>query len=130
MTHEIDDLLAEVIRLSRQIEAAPPDDPATARLVERREELRTAAREAALDRRHPASVDAEIERIEHRLAEIEGMLISKGYSEKHIGKAIQDPGAYSHVINTLIGDEHHDEVVDLRARLSELRTWRSEESRP
>lgn len=122
MNDDIDALLTEVQELSARIDAGPADDPATDELVLRRDELRRIAHHAALDRRHPKSVETEIERLEQRLSEIAAMLITKGYSEKYVGKTIQDPGAYSHTINELIGQEHRKEVADITERLTELRS--------
>ena len=59
--------------------------------------------------------------IERRLGEIDGMLITKGYSEKHLSRTIQDPGAYAHSINRLLGEEYGSEVEALEIRLAELR---------
>ena len=62
--------------------------------------------------------------LEQRLDDISGMLITKGYNEKHLGNTIQDPGAYSNVINRLIATEHADEVREIDAKLSALRSAR------
>ena len=73
------------------------------------------------------SIDTEIAMLEARLDEINEMLIAKGYNEKHLGRTIQDPGAYSRTINYMIATEHAEEVTAIDARLSELRSVRDDE---
>ena len=121
MTSEAD----EILDRSREIRATLSDPNLGAddrrALEEELTELRNRAQRVSAKRRHPDSVAAEIDMIEARLAEIDQMTITKGYSEKHLSRTVQDPGAYRYVINDLIEQEHADEVEHLASRLAELR---------
>ena len=121
MTSEADDILGR----SREIRSALNDPHLGANdrraLETELTELRDRARRVAAERRHPDSVAAEVDMIEARLAEIEQMSITKGYSEKHLSRTVQDPGAYRYAINDLIEQEHAEEVEYLTSRLAELR---------
>lgn len=125
-TTDIDDILNLAQALSAELAALPADDPNRPRIEKRRSQLRTQARELALQHRHPLSIENEIAMLEQRLEDITKMLISKGYNEKHLGNTIQDPGAYSNVINRLIATEHEVEVREIDARLAELRQARGD----
>lgn len=121
MPHDdIDAILNDVKRISALLE-----DDLTARerqrLESQREDLRSDARTLAAQKRHPASIEAEIEMLEARELEINEMLIGKGYAEKWMKQSIQDPGAYSHNINKDIADDHAAELNDIRRRLDELK---------
>ena len=116
-----DELLAEAKRLSDELAAMPPNDPRRTTIEDHRAELRSQARELALERRHPVSIQNEITMLEARLDQIARMLIPKGYNEKHLGRTVQDPGAYSRVINRTIAEEHAEEVREIEARLALLR---------
>jgi septal ring factor EnvC (AmiA/AmiB activator) len=121
VTQGIDELLSEIRDLSRRLEDETLDGAERDRLTARRERLREDARTLADGGRHPASVEAEIALLEHRLAEIEAARIEEGWSEKHMRRTIQDPGAYRHAINRLIDEEHRDEVATITERLVRLR---------
>ena len=120
-SHDPDAILAGARDLAQRI-AGEPDPVRRAALIAERDELRAAAMAAADDRRHPTSVEREIDMLEARLGEIEAMAIDKGYSEKHLGRTIQDPGAYRHAINRLLEDHHRTEVEAIERRLARLRT--------
>lgn len=122
MTQTPDELLAEIRRLGEQIQAAPASSAHHRRLVERRDALRSEAARRADALRHPESVRTEIAAIEDRLRAINDELIDAGYNEKHLGRTIQDPGAYRHAINRRIAEEHASEVEELTVRLEQLRT--------
>ncbi|MGI9585327.1 MAG: hypothetical protein ACR2N7_07020 [Acidimicrobiia bacterium] len=122
MEDSVDTILRSVRELSASINGLPEDDPKRERLVRERESLREQAAAMADQHRHPVSVENEISMIEQRLAEIDAMTITKGYSEKHLKHTIQDPGAYSHNINKLLAEEHKAEVAELEDRLAHLRT--------
>lgn len=122
MTQTIDELLDEIRRLSAAITAAGDRRAERDDLVDRREALRAEAARRSDTYRHPESVRTEVERIEARLGELEDELIGAGYSEKHLQATIQDPGAYRHVINRTIADNHAEEVDELRQRLDRLRS--------
>lgn len=117
----IDDILNESRTLSAELASLSPDDPRRSALEQRQSELRSQAMDLSLERRHPVSIRNEIAMLEARLNEISGMLIPKGYNEKHLGRTVQDPGAYSRVINRSIAEEHAQEVRDIETRLALLR---------
>lgn len=122
MTRSIDEILDEIRRLSASIDAPATSASDRKRLEARRTELRDEAAAMAARFRHPDSVRTEIELIEHRLAELDAMLIGAGYSEKHLHRTVQDPGAYRYAINRQIEDNHSAEIAELRARLEHLRS--------
>lgn len=122
MASEIDELLSTISALSDRIDGLGVDDVERARLEGRRDELRSRAKFLADERRHPASIVAEIDMLERRLVEINQLFISKGYAEKHLPYTVQDPGAYSHTINRLLEEEHQDEIAEIRLRLDHLRS--------
>lgn len=126
-TTDIDEILNQAKSVSAELDSLPADDPRRPRLEKRQTQLRTRAQELSLERRHPVSIDTEIAMLEARLDEISEMLISKGYNEKHLGRTIQDSGAYSRTINYMIATEHAEEVTAIDARLTELRNVRSDE---
>jgi len=120
----IDELFATITEINEQIAAA---DPETARrLTVQRDHLRDRARDMADTRRHPESVAREIEELERRLAAIEALPITQGYSEKYLKTTVQDPGAYAFDINRRIAAEHADDVEEITARLARLRIIASE----
>jgi septal ring factor EnvC (AmiA/AmiB activator) len=118
---QIDELLAEIRDLSRRLDDTSLDRAERERIEGRRDELRKAARTLEDERRHPASVAAEIALLEDRLAQIEASRIDAAWSEKHMHRTIQDPGAYRHAINRAIDEEHRDEVAAINERLARLR---------
>ncbi|MFO7699051.1 MAG: hypothetical protein R6W79_00395 [Acidimicrobiia bacterium] len=122
MTSQIDDLLEEITRISAQIDDLPPGSQRAESLIAERTKLRLRARDMADALRHPQSVRTEIEMLEERRSEIAGMGITKGFSEKRLGRTIQDPGAYSHDINRRIEAEHAAEVDEISERLTHLRS--------
>lgn len=122
MTSQIDDLLEEITRISAQIDDLPPGSQSAESLIAERTKLRLRARDMADALRHPQSVRTEIEMLEERRSEIAGMGITKGFSEKRLGRTIQDPGAYSHDINRRIEAEHAAEVDEISERLTHLRS--------
>ena len=120
----IDELFATITEINERIAIA---DPETARrLTAERDQLRDRARDMADARRHPESVAREIEELERRLAAIETLPITQGYSEKHLKTTLQDPGAYAHDINRRIAAEHAEDVDEITARLARLRIIASE----
>jgi septal ring factor EnvC (AmiA/AmiB activator) len=121
MTRSIDDIYTAIVSLSEEIANLPPDDPRRRRLEQEREQIRSEAAAVAIKGRHPRSVELEIEAIEQRLGQIDALLITEGYMEKRAGKNIQDPGAYSIMINRLLEGQHADEVEKLTAQLALLR---------
>jgi len=121
MARSIDDIYTTIIFLSERIANMSPDDPARARLEREREEVRSRAAAIASKGRHPKSVELQVEAIKQRLEEIDALLIKEGYMERHIGKAVQDPSAYSTNINRLLTQRHAEEVRSLTEQLERLR---------
>jgi len=121
MTRSIDDIYAEIVSLSQQIARLGADDPERPKLERERERVRSQAAAIATAGRHPKSVELEIEAIEQRLAQIDALPITEGYMERRAGKNIQDPGAYSIVINRLLTQQHAQEVESLTEQLARLR---------
>lgn len=122
MPETIDELLAEIRDLARRIEQLDASDPARQKLEAQRTDLRETARHIADATRHPAAIATHIEALEARLREIEQLLIKQGFTERRVGKAIQDPGAYSHNINKAIAEDHAAEVRSINEQLTRLRS--------
>jgi hypothetical protein len=106
--------------LSLQLAAMAEDDPRRAKLVRKRDRLRSEAQDRANSARHPLSVEAEVSMLLARLAEIDDLFVSKGYAEKHLTKGFSDPGAYSATINRRIAEDHAQEIDAIEQRLSVL----------
>ena len=121
MPDPIDELLTEILSISTQLRSLEPDSAEAIRLDERKEELRDLAKQTADAGRHPESVATQIESLEQRLAQINGMLITQGFAERRQGKVIQDPGAYSHNINKAIEADHAAEVDSINKQLARLK---------
>lgn len=121
MRSEADEIYEQANAITEALADPSLDETERLTLERERENLRSQARDIASATRHPRSIETEIAMIEERLATIEGMRISKGYSEKHLARTIQDPGAYRHTINRLLDEEHEAEVRSLEERLTRLR---------
>jgi hypothetical protein len=106
--------------LSLQLAAMAADDPRRAKLIRKRDRLRSEAQDRANSARHPLSVEAEVSMLLARLAEIDDLFVSKGYAEKHLTKGFSDPGAYSATINRRIAEDHAQEIDAIEQRLSVL----------
>ncbi len=122
MPDSIDELLSEIRSLSSQLRGLDSESAEALRLEARKQELRELAQRTADAGRHPESVATQIESLEQRLAQIDGMLITKGFSERRQGKVIQDPGAYSHNINKAIEADHASEVESIKTQLARLKS--------
>lgn len=122
MADSIDDLLAEIQSISRELESDDLTTKQRQRLIDRKDGLQAEARRIALEGRHPVSVDNQIESLERRRAHINDQFIKPGYSEKRGGKNIQDPGAYSHNINKMLLDKYQEELDEIERQLSLLRS--------
>ena len=121
MPESIDELLATIRSLTERIDQLDADDRKRTQLELKREKLRETARDAADASRHPEDVTRQIEALEHRLAEINQLLIKQGYTERRVGRTIQDPSAYSANINRAIEADHVEEVRSIKAQLVRLR---------
>lgn len=130
MNETIDDLLAEI----RTVSNALDDETLTAkqrnRLEHQRDNLRRRAQELSLAGRHPQSVELQIESLERRRKEIESLFIKKGWSEKRLGRTIQDPSAYSHTINQQLAAKYGPELADIEEQLGALRGDRGDTREP
>ncbi len=122
MSDDVDVLFAQIRSLAEQIDRLPPSDSNRRRLEADRDQLRQRASRIADAGRHPQSVARQIDALEARESEIEALFIKKGYSERSLTKKIQDPGAYSHTINALLGVEYGPELATIRVQLERLRS--------
>ncbi len=120
MKPTIDHMFNQAQSLSLQLAAMAEDDPRRAKLVRKRDRLRSEAQDRANSARHPLSVEAEVSMLLARLAEIDDLFVSKGYAEKHLTKGFSDPGAYSATINRRIAEDHAQEIDAIEQRLSVL----------
>ena len=123
MPSDIDEIFSQIRAISETLGTIGEDDHTRVGLVEQRERLRAKARELGAATRHPRSVEAQISMLEHRLEEIRGKFVSKGYAEKHLTKGFSDPGAYSATINRKLEEEHAGEIEEIHALLIELRAF-------
>ena len=129
MNTDIDSLLDRVRTVSHELDALGADDPRRSTLEAERNRLRDEARRLAAGRRNPVSVEREIVMLEDRLAEIDELRIKPGYSEKHLGRTVQDPGAYRYTINRAIDADHETEIADIEDRLARLRPLAEQHAR-
>lgn len=120
MKPTIDEMFNQAHSLSLQLAALADDDPTRAKLIRKRDRLRSEAQKRANAARHPLSVEAEISMLLARLAQIDDLFVSKGYAEKHLTKGFSDPGAYSATINRRLAEDHAEEIETIEQRLSEL----------
>ncbi len=121
MTDNVDDILAQVRSLTEQLDRLGPTDRNRNRLETDREQLRQRAARLADAGRHPRSVALQIEALEARLTVMESESIKKGFSERSTTKKIQDPGAYSHNINSMLREKHAKEHATILQQLKRLR---------
>jgi hypothetical protein len=120
MKPTIDDMFNQAQSLSLQLAEMADDDPRRAKLIRKRDRLRSEAQKRANSARHPLSVEAETSMLLSRLAEIDDLFVSQGYAEKHLAKGFSDPGAYSATINRRLAEDHAQEIEAIEQRLSEL----------
>ena len=118
MSWEIDANLAEILRLSRQIEAMPPGPP-RAELEAEREERRERARRLADASRSVANLEAELANVEKQLAGLGEAPIKPALNESY--KLVTDPSAYRRRINQQIEDNEAERRAALELRRRELR---------
>lgn len=123
MNSDPDAILTEVKELSERVAAENLTSKERKRLEQRREELRTSARDHALSSRHPDAVRRQIEALEQRHAQIMNQLIKPGSPEKHLGKTIQDPAAYRRNINAELEKRWGPELDEIERQLTELRGY-------
>lgn len=95
-------------------------DPARRALEERRTELRAAARLAADRARDPAALRREVEHLRTRLERIDDRPIGDAWTQKRNYRWINDPGAYSNVINRKIEEGDRPERDEIVRRIDEL----------
>lgn len=122
MTDEVDDILAQVRSLTEQLDRLGPTDRNRTRLETDKNQLRQRAARLADIGRHPRSVTLQIEALEARLTKMESESIKKGFSERSTTKKIQDPGAYSHNINSMLREKHAKEHATILQQLERLRS--------
>ncbi len=117
MTYDIDRTLAEIQRLSSQIESMPPG-PDRDTLEEQREQVRHRARLAADASRPLTHLQAELHNVEEQLAAMDAELIKPAMNEHY--KMITDPSAYRRRINQRIAEGDADRQTGLQQRRDEL----------
>jgi len=117
----VDELLAQIIAITAQIEAADPDTAHYERLQDRREELRTAAQRAGDAARSDAGLLNELGTLERRLEEIDDRPIGKSFMEKTNYRYYNDPGAYSSQINRMINQQDETERESITQRIAEIK---------
>lgn len=116
----VDEALAEIAEIERQLTSLTSSAPERDALERRRIELR---REVALavDRAKPRPVlVAELEHLERRLRDLESVPIKRTIGEAS-KKWITDPSAYSHDINERIRAASQDERATIEARIAIVR---------
>lgn len=106
--------------INRSLEQLPGDDPSRRKLESRKEELQTAARLAADRSRDPAALALELTQLRSRLSDLDDRPIGKGWSEKGNYRWVNDPGAYSNVINRMIAEGDGPDRESVEQRIGEL----------
>jgi hypothetical protein len=115
-----DEALNELLDIVGRLDVMAPDDPQRARLESRREELRIAAREAALSSRNPANARAELAHLRRRLAALEAEAVKTPSWQRHLPARINDPDAPARLINRRIDELNEPERQDLVTRIRRL----------
>lgn len=115
-----DEALHELILISRQLAELRPDDPQRVELELRREELRAAAREAALSSRNPDNARNELAHLRRRLAALEAETVKTPSWQAHLPARINDPDAPARLINRRIDELNEPLRQELEARIAEL----------
>jgi hypothetical protein len=130
VTDRIDELLGELRAINTRIEDPSATDAERSKLKARKKVIRAQAKKLSLVGRHPASIDLQIASLERRRQEIEALFIKKGWSEKRLGRTIQDPSAYSHNINKELADKYGTELAHIDEQLSVLRQGNTAQDSP
>ena len=115
-----DEALHELLLISQQLAGLSPDDPQRVELESRREELRAAAREAALSSRSPDNARSELEHLRRRLAALDAETVKTPSWQTHLPARINDPDAPARLINRRIDELNEPERQELEARIAEL----------
>ena len=118
----VDAALTELLDISRRLDDLSADDPTRRKLEARREELQQAARMAADRARDPTVLQSELDHLHARLADIDNRPIGDAWSQKRNYVWINDPGAYSNVINRKIVEGDRPERDQVVRRIEELET--------
>jgi hypothetical protein len=125
----VDAALTELRDINSRLERLALDDPARRTLESRKEELQTAARLAADRARDPAALERELDQLRGRLDEIDERPIDRSWAQKGDYRWINDPGAYSNVINQKIAEGDAAEREAITERIGELETALQESAR-
>ncbi len=118
MSWEIDANLAEIMSLSRRIDALPEGETRAA-LEEERDRRRERARRLTDVTRSEVNLKAELAGVEEQLATLGEVPIKPALNESY--KLVTDPSAYRRRINRQIEDNEADRRAALEIRRSELR---------
>lgn len=116
---EIDQLLAELTELRKNLDEIDADDPRRTELEDRRGELQRRARFLADAARNPEYLRLELDNLEKQLVAVETTQIKPSLVEGH--RWINDPSAYSRAINDRIAENTEDKKAALLQRITELR---------
>jgi hypothetical protein len=115
--------------INSRLEGLATNDPARRSLESRKEELQTAARLAADRARDPAALERELGQLCGRLDEIDERPIGKSWAQRGNYRWINDPGAYSNIINRKIAEGDAGEREAIAERIGELETALQETAR-
>ncbi|MEA2057859.1 MAG: hypothetical protein U9O63_04010 [Actinomycetota bacterium] len=118
-----------MIDINSRLERLAADDPGRRSLESRKEELQTAARLAADLARDPAALERELVQLRERLDEIDERPIGRSWAQKDNYRWINDPGAYSNVINRKIAEGDAGDRETIVERIGELETALQESAR-
>jgi hypothetical protein len=116
----VDEALAEIASIIDRLDSMGSSDPARPRLVARRDELRKAARDAAVASRSDDTLRYERDQAQRRVDELDKRLIKPGWSERQPTKWINDPGAYSARINEMLREQDATERAELERRIADI----------
>ncbi len=119
-TISVDEALAEITQIIDRLNAMGANAPGRARLVARRDELRRAARDAAVASRSDDALRYERDQARRRLDELDETLIKPSWAERQPSKWVNDPGAYAHRINEMLEAQTEAEREELLRRIAEI----------
>lgn len=119
-----EEILAELNQIRIALDGLPAESGQRAELEKRRSDLRTAARQAADATRHTTTLQAELDHLERRLAEMDREKINVPAWQLAMtsgGKlTVNDPAAYASRLNEALEDANAGDRAQIEDRVSQL----------
>ena len=116
----VDEAMAEIGEIIDKLNTMGASAPGRAKLVARRDELRKAARDAAVASRSEDALRYERDQAWRRLQELDDAYIKESWVERQPTRWINDPGAYASRINEMLEEQSAAEREELQRRIAEI----------